>query len=90
MRCFCVDNGFRPYFGGADRGRMEAQETPASGSEAFADKMRPHRPFFYSNAKMRFQSLFMLITVQPRVFASSMSDWGKVPTLVSGSPPAGP
>ena len=28
----------------------------------------------YSNAKMRFQSFFMLITVQDRVFASSISD----------------
>ena len=31
-------------------------------------------PSCYSNAKMRFQSFFMLITVQDRVFASSISD----------------
>jgi hypothetical protein len=43
-------------------------------AEAFADKMRPHRPFLYSNAKMRFQSFFMLITVQPRAFASVIND----------------
>jgi hypothetical protein len=29
------------------------------------------RPWVYSNAKMRFQSFFMLITVQPFCFASS-------------------
>ena len=44
----------------------------------------------YSNAKMRFQSFFMLITVQPFFLASSYSAWVKVPTLVSGSPSAGP
>jgi hypothetical protein len=44
----------------------------------------------YSNEKMRFQSFFMLITVQARDFASSMSAWVNVPTLLSGSPPAGP
>ena len=37
-----------------------------------------------------FQSFFMLITVQPRCFASSISDWLNVPTLVSGRPLAGP
>jgi hypothetical protein len=35
----------------------------------------------YSNAKMRLQSFFMLITVQPFCFASSYSAWVKVPTL---------
>jgi hypothetical protein len=44
----------------------------------------------YSNAKMRRQSFFMLITVQPFFFASSYSAGGKVPTLVSGRPCAGP
>ena len=37
-----------------------------------------------------FQSLFMLMTVQPRCFASSYSDWLKVPTWLSGRPCAGP
>jgi len=45
---------------------------------------------YVSNAKMRFQSFFMLITVHPLAFASPISDWSKVPTLVSGKPPAGP
>jgi hypothetical protein len=36
---------------------------------------------------MRFQSFFMLMTVQPCFFASSYSAWVKVPTLVSGSRP---
>ena len=31
VRCFRVDDGFRVYFGGADRRRMEVQKTPASG-----------------------------------------------------------
>jgi hypothetical protein len=31
-------------------------------------------PAIYSNAKMCFQSFFMLITTQPLVFASSISD----------------
>jgi hypothetical protein len=44
----------------------------------------------YSNEKMRFQSFFMLITVQARAFASAISAWLNVPTLVSGNPPAGP
>jgi hypothetical protein len=43
-----------------------------------------------SNAKMRFQSFFMLMTTQPHCFASSYSACVKVPTLVSGSPWAGP
>jgi hypothetical protein len=43
-----------------------------------------------SNAKMRLQSFFMLITIQARDFASSISVWLNVPTLVSGKPPAGP
>jgi hypothetical protein len=44
----------------------------------------------YSNAKMRFQSFFMLITVQPSFFASLYSACVKVPTLLSGRPWAGP
>ena len=44
----------------------------------------------YSNAKMRLQSFFMLITVQPSFFASSYNACVKVPTLVSGRPCAGP
>ena len=44
----------------------------------------------YSNGKMRRQSFFMLITVQPSFFASSYSAWVKVPTLLSGRPWAGP
>src|SRR5262245_9324206 len=44
----------------------------------------------YSNAKMRRQSFFMLITVQPSFFASSYSACVKVPTLLSGKPSAGP
>ena len=43
-----------------------------------------------SNEKMVFQSFFMLMTVQPFFFASSYSAWVKVPTLVLGSPCAGP
>jgi hypothetical protein len=44
----------------------------------------------YSKEKMRFQSFFMLITVQSRAFASSISETENVPTLVSGRSPAGP
>jgi hypothetical protein len=43
-----------------------------------------------SNAKTRLQSLFILMTVQLFCLASSYSAWGKVPTLVAGSPWAGP
>jgi len=45
---------------------------------------------YFSKAKIRFQSFFMLIMTQPCFFASSYSDWVKVPTFVSGSPSAGP
>jgi hypothetical protein len=44
----------------------------------------------YCEAKIIFQSFFMLITVQPLVLASSYKAWVKVPTLVSGRLPAGP
>ena len=44
----------------------------------------------FSQAKIRFQSFFMLMTNQPFDLASSYSAWVKVPTLVSGSPWAGP
>jgi hypothetical protein len=40
--------------------------------------------------KICFQSFFMLITVQPFALASSYRACGKVPTLVSGNPCAGP
>src|SRR5271170_2543366 len=44
----------------------------------------------FSKAKMCFQSFFILMTVQPCFFAMSYISWLKVPTLVSGSPCAGP
>jgi hypothetical protein len=47
-------------------------------------------PRHSSKAKMRFQSFFMLMAIQPSFFASSKSDWVKVPTLVWGNPFAGP
>jgi hypothetical protein len=40
----------------------------------------------YSNAKIRFQSFFMLITVQPFFFASLKSAWVNVPSLLSERP----
>jgi hypothetical protein len=43
-----------------------------------------------SNAKTRFQSFFMLMTIQPCFCASSYSGWVKAPTLVLGRPWAGP
>ncbi len=49
----------------------------------------PRRPYG-SNAKIRFQSSFMLTTTQPFRPASSISDGGKVPKGVSGRPLAGP
>jgi len=52
--------------------------------------VRTCRSAYGSNAKMRFQSFFMLITIQPFCFASSYRAWVKVPTLVAGSPWAGP
>jgi hypothetical protein len=51
---------------------------------------RTYRSAYGSNAKIRFQSFFMLMTIQPFCFASSYSAWVKVPTLVAGSPWAGP
>jgi hypothetical protein len=51
---------------------------------------RQHRRGTYSNAKMRFQSFFMLMMVQPCFFAMSYIAWLKVPTLVFGNPCAGP
>ena len=47
-------------------------------------------PRYSSNENRRFQSFFMLITTQPRFFASSSRAWVNVPTLVSGRPRAGP
>ncbi len=44
----------------------------------------------YSNAKMRFQSSFMLTTIQPCFLATSYISWLKVPTDVFGNPCAGP
>src|SRR5215475_8253059 len=44
----------------------------------------------YSNAKIRFQSFFMLMTGQSLLFASSYRVCVKAPTLVSGNPCAGP
>ena len=41
---------------------------------------------YCSQTKMRRQSLFMLMTVQPFERASSYSAWVKVPTLESGNP----
>ena len=38
----------------------------------------------YSNAKMRFQSFFMLMTIQPRFWASAISESGKVPIFDFG------
>jgi hypothetical protein len=43
-----------------------------------------------SNANARFQSFFMLTTTQSLLLASAISAWVKVPTLVAGSPWAGP
>jgi hypothetical protein len=45
---------------------------------------------YFSKAKMRFQSFFMLMTIQPSFFASSLSASVKMPTFVSGRPWAGP
>ncbi len=44
------------------------------------------RVYGYSNAKIFFQSFFMLMTVHPFFFASSYSAWLKLPILVGGSP----
>jgi hypothetical protein len=43
-----------------------------------------------AKVKTRFQSFFMLMTVQPFLTASSYSAWVKVPILVLGNPRAGP
>lgn len=48
------------------------------------------RPEPHSDVKMRFQSFFMLMTVQPLCSAVSINAWLNVPTLVSGRPSAGP
>ena len=64
-----------------------ATSLPKVGIENLADRTLDCG---YSSAKMRFQSFFMLITVQPFFFASSYSAGVNVPTLVSGRPCAGP
>jgi len=56
----------------------------------FFDTAIGDAPAHFSNAKIRFQSSFMLITTQPFFFASSYRACVKVPTLLSGSPRAGP
>ena len=38
----------------------------------------------HSDAKIRFQSFFMLMTIQPRSFASAIRASGKVPTFDFG------
>ena len=50
----------------------------------------PTENAYASNAKIRFQSLFMLITGHPFAFASLYSAGVNVPTLLSGNPMAGP
>jgi hypothetical protein len=80
------------------RGRSRVPELGSLGSVRGAlSNGRPYREHpklrfssFYSNAKIRRQSFFILITVQPLLFASSYNAWVKVPTVVSGRPPAGP
>ena len=44
----------------------------------------------FSQAKICFQSFFMLMTIQFCLFAMSYIAWLKVPTEVSGNPCAGP
>ena len=78
----------RAVRGEAAEGVMRRRSVPPCGRSAGTRYHAFIAP--YSKLKMRFQSFFMLITVQCRVFASSISDSAKVPTLVSGSPPAGP
>lgn len=46
--------------------------------------------YFSANGKMTFQSVFMLMTVQPFDLASLYNACVNVPTLVAGSPWAGP
>ena len=51
---------------------------------------RASYPTTCSNANLRFQSFFTLITVQARALAASIiSDLVKLPTLVSGKPARG-
>src|SRR4029434_2863362 len=69
------------------------RETKSETSSRPAPLLTQHSPLdtlHLSNAKMVFQSFFMLMTVQLFFFASSYSAWVKVPTLVLGSPCAGP
>jgi len=60
-------------------------------SSAFSRRtLSPTENAYVSNAKIRFQSLFMLITGHPFAFASSYSACVNVPTLLSGNPRTGP
>ena len=74
----------RPPPGPRRRGRGDKMVWPTS-------TLRGHMTSRgYSNAKTRFQSFFMLITVHPFFLASSKSDCVNVPTWLSGRPLAGP
>src|SRR5271156_2972897 len=65
-------------------GRQRLSRTPHLGAQATCDAAS------YSNAKMRFQSSFMLTTIHPCFLAMSYISWLKVPTDVLGNPCAGP
>ena len=79
----------------------EAREYRGTGDDWFhtcLQTRRGHLPCgrpigsadYFSKAKIRFQSSFMLMITHPSFFASSYSAWEKAPTLVSGRPAAGP
>ena len=77
--------------GGDDRAAPQPPSRSATSTIKTTKRtFRIAGPPYGSNVKICFQSFFMLMTIQPFFFASSYSAWVKVPTLVSGSPWAGP
>jgi hypothetical protein len=85
----CARARVQPQSGVLDHHRQAEQLPRAFG---FSSLCVPGglRGVRYSNAKIRFQSFFMLMITQPCFLAWSYSAWVKVPTLVAGSPWAGP
>jgi hypothetical protein len=71
----------RHFFTGVNRGDR---------GFSLRDLLLDFRAHLFSNEKMVFQSFFILMIVQPFFFAWSYNAWVKVPTLVLGSPCAGP
>jgi hypothetical protein len=58
---------------------MPAPNRPPATDKLTSQNFRMKEQTYWSHAKMRFQSLFMLMTTQPRLLAHELTHWTKVP-----------